>query len=74
MERTIQALTKIHLENIRNATFEEKVRIIDILDVKVYPSENLGYIGVTCALNLAGLEEQGKRFSCYNTSMASPKL
>jgi len=74
MERTIQALTKIHLENIRNATFEEKVRIIDILDVKVYPSENLGHIGVTCAVNLAGLEEQGKRFSCYNTSMASPKL
>ncbi len=28
-------------KNIRNATFEQKVRVIDILNVKVYPSENL---------------------------------
>jgi len=74
LEQTREALARLHLENIRNATFKEKVRVIEILDVKVYPSENMDHIGVTCAVNLAGLEDEGKLFSCYNTSIASPKL
>jgi hypothetical protein len=53
---------------------KEKVRVIEILDVKVYPSENMEHIGVTCAVNLAGLENEEKLFSCHNTSIASPKL
>lgn len=73
-EQVREALTKIHLENIRNATFEEKARVIDILDVKVYPSEGLDHVAVTCAVNLAGLEETGEESSCYKISMASPKL
>ena len=74
MEQTREALARVHLENVCNATFKEKVRVIEILDVKVYPSENLDHIGVICAVNLAGLEDKEKAFSCYNTSMASPKL
>ena len=73
-EQTMKVLTKIHLGSIRNATFEGKVRVIEILDVKVYPSENLDHIGVTCAVNLAGLEEEGRPLSCYKVSIASPKL
>lgn len=74
LEQTREALARLHLENVRNATFKEKVRIIEILDVKVYPSENMDHIGVTCAVNLAGLEDEGKLFSCHNTNIASPKL
>jgi len=53
---------------------KERVRDIEILDVKVYPSENLDCIGVACAVNLAGLEDEEKTFSCYNTNMASVML
>jgi phage terminase Nu1 subunit (DNA packaging protein) len=74
LEQTTEALAKIHLENVCNATFKEKVRVTEILDVKVYPSEKLDHIGVTCAVNLAGLENEEKLFSCHNTSIASPKL
>lgn len=74
LQQTREALAKIHLENVCNATFKEKVRVIEILDVKVYPSENMDHIGVTCAVNLAGLEDKGKLFSCHNTNIASPKL
>jgi hypothetical protein len=74
LEQTREALAKIHLENVCKATFKEKVRVSEILDAKVYPSENMDHIGVTCAVNLAGLEDEGKLFSCYNTNIASPKL
>ena len=74
LKQTREALARIHLKNVCNATFREKVRVIEILDVKVYPSENLYHIGVTCAVNLAGLEDEEKPFSCYNTNIASPKL
>ena len=74
LEKTREALSRLHLENVCNATFKEKVRVIEILDVKVYPSENMDHIGVTCAVNLAGLENEEKLFSCHNTSIASPKL
>jgi hypothetical protein len=74
LEQTRDALTRVHLENVRSATFEEKVRVTEILDIKVYPSENLDHIGVTCAVNLAGLEDEGKPASYYNTNIASPKL
>jgi len=74
MERIKVVLTRVHMENVRDATFEDRVRILNILDVKVYPSENLDAIGITCAVNLAGLESEGNAFSCYNTNIASPKL
>jgi len=74
LEKTREALARLHLENVCNATFKEKVRVIEILDVKVYPSENMDHIGVTCAVNLAGLENEEKLFSCHNTNIASPKL
>ena len=72
--KTREALSRLHLENVCNATFKEKVRVIEILDVKVYPSENMDHVGVTCAVNLAGLENEEKLFSCHNTNIASPKL
>ena len=62
------------MENVYNATFEERVRGIEILDVKVYLSENLDHTGVTCAVNLAGLEDKEKALSCYKTNIVSPKL
>ena len=74
MEKTREALSRLHLENVCNATFKEKVRVIEILDVKVYPSENMKHIGVTCAVNLVGIENEEKLFSCHNTNIASPKL
>ena len=73
-ERIEAALAKVHADSLRNATFEDKVRVLNILDVKVYPSENLDAIGVTCAVNLNGLDGQAGQVSCHNTSIASPKL
>ena len=74
LDKAREALARLHLENVRNTTFKERVRIIEILDVKVYPSENIDHIGVTCAVNLAGLEDEGELFSRHNTNIASPKL
>jgi len=74
LEQTREALAKIHLENVCNATFKEKLRVTEIIDVQVYPSENTDHIGVTYVVNLAGLEDEGKLFSFHNTSIASPKL
>ena len=62
MEQTREALARVHLENVRNATFEEKVKVIEILDVKVYLSENLHHVGVACAVNLAGLKDEEPPF------------
>ena len=36
MERIKVVLTRVHMESVRNATFEDRVRILNILDVKVY--------------------------------------
>ena len=62
LEQTREALVRVHLENVRNATFKEKVRVIEILDDKVYSFENLDHIGVICAVNLPGLEDEEKAF------------
>ena len=66
-------MAKVHADNLRNADFEDKVRVLSILDVKVYPSENLDSIAITCAVNLGGLDGQSGQVSCHNTSIASPK-
>ena len=74
LERTRKAPARLHIENARNAAFKEKVRVVEILDTKVYPSENIDHMGVTCAVNLAGLEDEGKLFSCHKINIQSPKL
>ena len=68
------ALAKVHANNLRNANFEDKVRVLNILNVKVYPSENLDGIGVTCAVDLTQFDGHSGQISCHNNSIASPKL
>jgi len=73
-QRTKEAFEKIHSENIKRSTFSDWLRIVEILDVKVYPSEDWSKITVTTAIDLAGLDGARKPSLCYNTNMASPKL
>ncbi|MFC1956840.1 recombinase family protein [Chloroflexota bacterium] len=73
-KRTKEAFQKIHIENIKRSTFADWLRIVEILDVKVYPSEDWGEITVTTAIDLAGLDSDRKPSLCYNTNIASPKL
>ena len=73
-QRTKDAFRRIHSKNIKRSTFADWLRIVEILDAKVYPSEDWFEITVTTAIDLAGLEDEGKPASCYNTNIASPKL
>lgn len=73
-QRTKEAFEKIHSENIGRSTFVDWLRIIEILDVRVYPLEDWSKITVTTAIDLAGLDGDRKPSLCYNTSIASPKL
>jgi hypothetical protein len=39
---------QVYLENVCNTTFKEKIRVIEILDIKVYPSEKLNHWSNLC--------------------------
>ena len=73
-EEARRVLDTIRDMNLENISFSDKQNLIAKLGIKVYPSENIDHIGVTCVVNLAGLEDKGKLFSCHNTNIASPKL
>jgi hypothetical protein len=66
-ERIRQALEEIRDANLNQATFEEKRRVAELLDVKVYPWEDLAGAQLTCAIRLEPVSHQ-------SISMASPKL
>ena len=66
-DRMRQALEAIRDTNLERATFEDKRRIVELLDVKVYPREDRTGAQLTCAFKLEPL-------SHYSTSIASPKL
>jgi hypothetical protein len=71
--RTKEAFQKIHNENIKRSTFADWLRIAEILDTKVYPSEDWSEITVTTAIDLASQDRNNKDL-CYNINIASPKL
>lgn len=73
LEQTREALARVHLENVRSATFEEKVRVIEILDVKVYPSEDGKVVRISSTLHFAP-SPLDLEVSRQKISMASPKL
>ena len=56
MKRGLQALRD---RNLDNATFEEKLDIVSKLGIKVYPSEDLKSVHVSCQLNLELGEPDG---------------
>ena len=60
-------------ENIKRSTFSDWLRIVEILDTKVYPSEDWSEIKVSTAIDLASLESDNQAL-CYNINIASPKL
>jgi len=62
-------LEALHEANIDDATFEERRELMEILDVRVYPSEDLSTVTVTCALDLDGL---GGHLSREIINIASP--
>ena len=72
--RTKEVFQKIHEENIKRSTFADWLRIVEVLDVRVYPSEDWCNIKVTTAIDLTGLDSDGDSTLCYNTNIASPKL
>jgi hypothetical protein len=71
--RTKEAFQKIHNENIKRSTFTDWLRIVEILDAKVYPSEDWSEITVSTAIDLTGLESTNQSL-CYKINIASPKL
>ena len=72
--RTKEAFQKIHEENIKRSTFADWLRIVEVLDVRVYPSEDWCNIKVTTAIDMTDLDDSGEPSLCYNISIASPKL
>lgn len=73
-EKTKEAFEKVHNENIKRSTFADWLRIVEILDVRVYPSEDWCNIKVTTAIDLVSLDADRDSTLCYNTNIASPKL
>lgn len=53
-------LTALRDKNLDEATFEEKLDIISMLGLKVYPSEDLKSMRVTCQVNLERVQTKGK--------------
>ena len=60
-------LEQIRDANLSQATFEEKRRLVELLDVKVYPWKDLTGAQLTCAIEL-------ERASHQSISMASAML
>jgi len=61
-----QALEAIRNTTLSRATFEEKRKIIELLDAKIYPWEDRTGAQITCAFEM-------KQDSHYSTNIASPK-
>lgn len=66
-ERIRLALEQIRDANLNQATFEEKRRTVELLDVKAYPWDNLAGAQLTCAIQVEPVSHQ-------SISIASPKL
>ena len=66
--RTKEAFQKIHDDNINRSTFTDWLRIIEILNTKVYPSEDWSEIKVSTAIDLASQESDNQSL-CYNINM-----
>jgi hypothetical protein len=47
-----QELRGLRERNLKEATFEEKVDLVAMLGIRVYPSEDLKYRRIACRLNL----------------------
>lgn len=73
-KKTKEAFEKIHNDNIKRSTFIDWLRIVEILDMKVYPSEDWSNIKVTTAIDLASLDGGRDSTLCYKINIASPKL
>ena len=57
-----QELKELRKRNLKKAEFEEKVNLVAMLGIEVYPSEDLRHKRIACLLNLqkiAGDREQG---------------
>ena len=72
--RTREAFQKIYSENIKRSTFACWLRIVEILDTKVYPSEDWSETMGATAIDLTGLDGDGDSSLSYNINIASPKL
>jgi len=70
LEQTREALARVHLENVRSATFSEKQNIISKLGIMVYPSEDHKTVRILSRLN----PDTEFKVSRQKISMASPKL
>ena len=66
-DRMRQALEAIRDTNLERATFEDKRRIVELLDVEVYPREDRTGAQLTCAFELEPASHD-------SISIASPKL
>ena len=66
-ERMERALQQTRDANLSQATFAERRRIVDLLDVKVYPREDRSGAFLTCAVSLEPV-------SHHSINIASPKL
>ena len=54
LEQTREALARVHLENVRSATFSEKQNIISKLGIMVYPSEDHKTVRIASRLPVIG--------------------
>ncbi|MFH1141549.1 MAG: hypothetical protein V1724_07835, partial [Chloroflexota bacterium] len=68
-----QEMKALRDKNLNQATFEEKLDIIATLGIRVYPSEDLKSVKVTCGLNIPfkGSEECEDALECRKVMFGS---
>ena len=74
LEATKRQLKAFRERNLEDASFEDKLDMIAKLGIRVYPSEDLKTMRVTCGLNL-GFEDDGEDESsveCRQVMLGSP--
>ncbi|MFH1483970.1 MAG: recombinase family protein [Chloroflexota bacterium] len=73
IEAARQEMKALRDKNLNQATFEEKLDIIATLGIRVYPSEDLKSVKVTCGLNIPfkGSEECEDALECRKVMFGS---
>ncbi len=70
LARLKDELKEMRETNLRGAEFEEKRRLIELFDVKVYPSEDLKNVRIRCGSRNDAEGGQGQTSNCGKVLLA----
>jgi hypothetical protein len=54
-------LTSLHKQNLKEATFEQRLNLVAKLNITVYPSEDLKSRQIKCGMNIREIQKIGEQ-------------